>query len=463
MSGKSGSLQIETPTQKRASSRIPVPANTSTPKTGSNGGTVTDYGCEPASEFGNLNTRFATIVERNRTSIQENAELKETLSHKDAIHTAELTRVKDKYDNELAEARRLLDKSANEKVALDIENQNIKDQNKELEEKAKKSDLNSKTATDLAEQLQAKLDQNGASLAAVKRDAQNLKSEKEELRMQLISAKSDLDKANKERDAAKLGEHEARNQLQSKVEEFDMKFRILTDELANANKKASESLTRSLADQSSVHSATMASALEEIREEHEQSLAAKEDGIQKRYEKKVSDLERKLQKQKDGEKSKAGELSQLKASNNNMANQLKRAEKDLSGVREELRRAEAKNASQKGMADSEIEGLHSENNDLKQKNGELEEKIKIGTEKYSSLTNELQTYRKLLEVEEERHNLTPSPIRHRDTKKRTRSQAGSLSQAQTPPKRAKKSPDTTVEDVGQDGTNGQGDSSCRIM
>ena len=148
--------------------------------------------------------------------------------------------------------------------------------------------------------------------------------------MQLISAKSDLDKANKERDVAKLGEHESRNQLQSKIEEFDMKFRIQSEELANAQRKANESLTRSLADQSSVHSATMASALDDIREEHEQSLAAKEEGIQKRYEKKMADLEKKLQKQKDGDKGRAGELSQLKATNNNMANQLKRAEKDVS-------------------------------------------------------------------------------------------------------------------------------------
>jgi len=121
-----------------------------------------------------------------------------------------------------------------------------------------------------------------------------------------------------------------RNKLQSKVEEFDIKFRVQSEELANAKRKANESLTRLLADQSSVDSATMVSALKDIRDKYEQSLAAKEDGIQKRYEKKMADLEKTLQNQKDGDKGRARELSQLKATNNNMANQLKRAEKDVS-------------------------------------------------------------------------------------------------------------------------------------
>ena len=111
----------------------------------------------------------------------------------------------------------------------------------------------------------------------------------------------------------------------------------------------------------------------------------------------------------------------------------------MANARDELRRAESKCASQKGMADSAIEECTNENEDLKKKIGALEQKIMVGTEKYSTLTNELNTYRSLLEVEEDRHNITPSPIRN---KKRSRSQVGSSTLS--PPKKTKTSLHETV-------------------
>ena len=111
----------------------------------------------------------------------------------------------------------------------------------------------------------------------------------------------------------------------------------------------------------------------------------------------------------------------------------------MANARDELRRTESKCASQKGMADSAIEECTTENEDLKKKIEALEQKIMVGTEKYSTLTNELNTYRSLLEVEEDRHNITPSPIRN---KKRSRSQVGSSTLS--PPKKTKTSLHETV-------------------
>lgn len=452
--GESGSF-IETPNKQRTQSRILKPASSSTPKSVPNG---KDYGCEPAAEFGDLNSRFAAIVERNSAAVTENTELKSQLETKDLDHLTELSKVKKMYEDELKEARRLLDKAANEKVQLEMAMQQTRDKNKELIEKANQSSLNEKTATDLAEKLQKNLDSKEASLATAKRDAQNATNEKAELTMQLTAAKSALDAATKEKEKSVLEFHQQANLVQSIREDLQMKERIHAEEMNNSKKLASESLSRSLADQSSVHNATMANALEDIRQEHESSLAAKVDVIKKQYETKMQDLEEKLKKQNGVAKSKAGEISKQKALNDNLTNQLKRCEKDLANARDELRRAESKCASQKGMADSAIEECTTENEDLKKKIGALEQKIMVGTEKYSTLTNELNTYRSLLEVEENRHNITPSPIRN---KKRSRSQVGSSTLS--PPKKTKTSLHETVEDVGQDSATGPADSSCRIM
>merc|ERR1719293_582450 len=52
------------------------------------------------------------------------------------------------------------------------------------------------------------------------------------------------------------------------------------------------------------------------------------------------------------------------------------------------------------MADATIDELQVENSDLKKKQADLEHTILSGKEKYSCLLKEVQTYRSLLEVEE---------------------------------------------------------------
>jgi len=85
------------------------------------------------------------------------------------------------------------------------------------------------------------------------------------------------------------------------------------------------------------------------------------------------------------------------------------------------------------MADATIDELQVENSDLKKKQADLEHTILSGKEKYSCLLKEVQTYRSLLEVEENRLNITPSPVRN-SRRKRPRA---STTTSSSPPKKAK--------------------------
>ena len=87
------------------------------------------------------------------------------------------------------------------------------------------------------------------------------------------------------------------------------------------------------------------------------------------------------------------------------------------------------------MADATIDELQVENTDLKKKQAELEHTILSGKEKYSCLLKEVQTCRRLLEVEENRLNITPSPVRN---SKRKRPRASTTTSTSSPPKKAKR-------------------------
>ena len=92
--------------------------------------------------MGHLNTRLATIVDRNNGIQSENQRLREKMSSINDAHQEELVRIKEMYERELGEARRLLDNEANRKVQQEMELKNIKLEMKELKEMNQKHVLN---------------------------------------------------------------------------------------------------------------------------------------------------------------------------------------------------------------------------------------------------------------------------------------------------------------------------------
>jgi len=453
VAGESGMVQGN-------SINLPVPVSASTPvasgKKQPEQGEVEEY----SADMGNLNSRLAAIVDRNNGIQSENQRLRDQLATVQDNHKAELDKVKTLYDTELAEARRLLDLEAARKVEQDLELKNAKLEVKELREKTAQHLSNEQVSKDLAEQLQAQLDAARADNQTLKRKMQSAKTDKDELTMQLTSAKSDLDKAKKEAEQNDLRRMNLENELQSLKEQFEMTRRVHAQEMSSQKELMSATMSRSMEEQSLLQNATMSKALDDIRQEHEEQLEKSQGEISKRFEKQLKDAEKKMGRGKDLLDEKRKECSTLKAKADQAATQLARTEQELSRVRDQLRSAEADAASLRSQADWNMDELKQQNEELKKKTNALENKLFEGKEKYGTLLKEVETYRSLLEVEENRLNITPSPVQ---SKKRTRSRVGTLGSSETssPPKKARVDPQ--VEDVGNEALNGDADASCAIM
>lgn len=63
---------------------------------------------------------------------------------------------------------------------------------------------------------------------------------------------------------------------------------------------------------------------------------------------------------------------------------------------------EADVASQKAMAEDKIGELNASNNEWKGKYEKLDDQMRCGKDQYNSLLKEVETYRSLLEIEENR-------------------------------------------------------------
>lgn len=436
-------------------SSLPVPQQSSTPVRKGEKETVHEF----QADMGHLNTRLATIVDRNNGIQSENQRLREKLSSINDAHQEELVRIKDMYERELGEARRLLDNESNRKVQQDMELKNIKLEMKELKEMNQKHVLNEKTAKDLAEQLQASLDRVKSELQTAKRQSQSMQTDKDELRMQLTNAKSDLDKAKKDAEKMDIQRLQLENDMQSLTETMEMEKRVHAQELKAQKEVNERAVSQSMNEQSMLSNATMSRAIEDIRVEHQDQLEKMQGEAAKQYEKQLKDMQNKLDRGAKLLDEKRKEASTAKAKSDQMASQLKRVEKDLVKSKDDLRTAEAELASQRATASWNMDDLKQQNDDFKTRVAEMETTILNGKEKYGTLLKEVETYRSLLEVEENRLNITPSPVQ---SKKRTRSRVGTLggSETSSPPKKARVDPQ--VEDVGAERET-DADASCAIM
>merc|ERR1711892_1411164 len=231
-SGDSGALSQST--------FLPTPALSSTPAKGADAVNekAGDKGFD--ADIGHLNSRLATIVDRNNGIQSENQRLREKLGSVQDAHGEELERVKTMYEKEIGEARRLLDLESNRKVGQELELKNIRLELKELQEEKQTHVLNEKTAKKDAETIDIK-------------------------RLQL------------------------ENDIQSIQEQMAMNKKVYDQEMSSQKEVNHRALSQSMQEQSMVANATMSRAIEDIRQEHEDQLEKMQGEYEKKYQKRHVD------------------------------------------------------------------------------------------------------------------------------------------------------------------------------
>merc|ERR1711937_1079941 len=259
-----------------------------------------------------LNSRFSQIIERNNRMTEENAKLRAENETLRETKKAEVDKVKQFYEVEIAEARRLLDAEAEKAVQANMEAQGLRDDLKETAEKLRTSEISERESRKIAEDLQAEMDQLRADAATNRRKFQNFQEEKDAMTMQLASAKSDADKLKKAADSANLKYKNALNSHQSQQEDLQMKIRILEGQLESAKEEQSLALQKSLM-QKSTFEATMSEAIENIREDHQAELLKREETIKNQFKKRMSDLEGKAKRANEMAETRRDEAAKQKA------------------------------------------------------------------------------------------------------------------------------------------------------
>ncbi|KAK3097796.1 hypothetical protein FSP39_013246 [Pinctada imbricata] len=363
---------------------------------------------EEKEQLQNLNDRLAAYIDKVRYLETENSRLQLVVSSVEETRTEEVSSIKSMYENELADARRLLDETSKEKAKLQIEIGKYKADADDWKSKYLKRD---REARDL-EATTKNLEKENAELQlrAAEAEAQKKPLEKEinKLRGELATLQRQLDHAKKQLEEETLLRVDLQNRLQSLKEELQFKTQVHEQEMNEVRTRTTTRIEEVDAARRDEYDAKMADLLQQTREEYDGKILEVKQEVELLYETKVGDLQSALDRTINsssisGEDLRitrrradelSSELSKLKAMNASLEARVSELEAQLAREQEEY-------FERMGLRDKEISDLRATLEEQTQEYADLLE-IKI------KLDNEITVYRKLLETEEERLNMSQS-------------------------------------------------------
>jgi lamin B len=358
------------------------------------------------SELAGLNDRLAGYIDKVRSLETENSRLTKQVQTQEEVVTREVTNIKALYEGELSDARKLLDETSKEKAKLKLENDKYTTENKDLKDRNK---LLEKELSDLKKQKLA-ADAQVNDLQARLNDAVNQRrhweTEYNKVRKELDDLKKQYAMLQKQMEDETVQRVDLQNRIQSLKEELAFKNSVHERELNETRTRTRTEIEEVDGRIAEEYESRLREALQDMRDENDAKIEQARSETEAVFASKLAHLRDVANKNDSALESARNELKNSRRRIEELSTQVSSLSSQNSGYLQRiadlegrLNREEEEHQAALSARDAEIRRLREALEDqLVEYRDLLDVKIQ--------LDNEIQSYRRMLEAEETRLNIS---------------------------------------------------------
>ncbi|KAK3562511.1 hypothetical protein QTP86_034765 [Hemibagrus guttatus] len=359
-----------------------------------------------------LNDRLANYIERVRQLENEKSSMRLLLEEKEETTSRELKNVRLLYETELADARKTLDNTANERARLQIEYSQLCEDHCKLVARNNKKEAELSNAVERWRNLEAALNSKEADYANLLAANRRLENDVADLRTQVENLDAALQNAKAQVNSEMLRRVDAENQMQTLHEQMEFQKQLNEQEVREMRTRYESRLVEVDSGRQKEFESKLAEAMQQLRQEHESQIQQYKEDLEHTFNAKLENAKQVALKNSDYATSTREELegTRIKVeSQSKQINSLQKQNRELEARVQDLERAldRERQLSQQRLSQKE------------QEMADMRQQMQAQLEEYQSLLDiklmldmEINAYRKMLEGEEQRLNLSPSPSQH---------------------------------------------------
>ncbi|KAM9375122.1 lamin-B3-like [Phaethornis superciliosus] len=360
-------------------------------------------------ELQHLNDRLAAYIERVRALEADNSALQLELAEWEAGSERERSCLRLHYETELADARRALDEVAMERATLQVELGKIGEEHRQLHSRNSKKEADLSLAQARLKDLDAQLNAKEADLAIALSENETLEHDLHEVKDQVTTLELSLEDTKKHLHSEMLRRADLENHVKTLQEEMTFQKLLHEDELKEARRDHESKTAQMLSERQREFESKFVDVLQEIRKLHEEQVQGYKEEMERTFNAKMENAQLIAARNSEFAKASQEELRESMMRADMLTSQLNHYQSQNVALENRIRELQ-------GMIDNDrdvhLRRMSEKERELAQAQKQAQDQL----EDYENLLDvklaldlEIHAYRKMLEGEEQRLNLSPSP------------------------------------------------------